>query len=300
MKLQNIAAVVALLAAGAANAAVTKMDGGSVAGDSSVFLVMLDSTGSTTRSLTIDLGFSYSQFNATGALSGPDQLVTWNLANNSLTQNGQLVAGVTNAWSDQTDDFFANADAGEVKWALVAGSRRGNTPVGFLATGTPTNSQLTNQNPTATGGFVLVDPLFTNNAARGTHATADNGAFSAAATDVGYVGTDYAATTSINGWKNNLKWNGWTALGGSTNVRQLNANGTERTVGDTATFAGGLSMYDTTGLLNGIGTLSVSADGRTITWATAAMAPVPEPQTYALTLIGLVTMGLVARRRRAQ
>ena len=298
MKLQKIAAVVALLAAGAANAAVTKMDGGSVAGDSSVFLVMLDSTGSTTRSLTIDLGFSYSQFNATGALSGPDQLVTWNLANNTLVQNGQLVTGATNAWSEQADDFFANADAGEVKWALVAGSRRGNTPVGFLATGTPTNSQLTNQNAAATANFVQIDPLFTNNATRGTHATADNGAFSAGATDVGYVGTDYAATTSINGWKNNLKWNGWTALGGSTNVRQLNANGTERTVGDTATFAGGLGLYDTTGLLNGIGTLSVSADGRTITWATAAL--VPEPQTYALTLVGLVTVGLVARRRRAK
>jgi len=291
MKLNKIAALVALLAAGAANAAITKMDGVTINGDSSVLLVMLDSTGAQTRSLTVDLGVTYSQFNATGALNGFGQNVVWDLGNNTVS--GVDLGGVTNDWSAQVNDFLANSDAAETKWALVAGSRRGNTPGGFLATGTPTSAQLNSQNSGATANFVQIDPLFTNGTTVGTHATADNGAFSAASTDKGYVGTDYAGATSIGGWKNNLKWNGWVALGGSTNLLQLNPNGSEKYVGDTASYVGG--PFDTTGLLNGRGTLSVSADGKTVTWVTAT---VPEAETYALALIGLLSVAALRRRAK--
>ena len=167
-----------------------------------------------------------------------------------------------------------------------------------MATGKPTASQLSSQNSSATASFIGVDPLFTNNNTRGTHATADNGAYSMGSTDVGYVGQDYAGSTSIGGWKNNLKWSGWTVLGAGTNLRSLQANGSEKIVGDTSTYLGGASMYDTAPLVNGIGTLAMSADGRTLTWDTAAaMAPVPEPESYALALVGLAAAGFVARRR---
>lgn len=292
MKLNKIAALVALLAAGAANAALDKMDGVTVNGDSSVLLVMLDSTGAQTRSLTVDLGITFSQFNAASALGGAAQKVVWNLGGNTVT--GVDLGSATNDWAGQVNDFLANSDAAETKWALVAGSRRGNTPNAFLATGTPSAAQLNSQNSGATASFVQIDPLFTNGTTVGTHATADNGAFSAASTDKGYVGTDYAGATSIGGWKNNLKWNGWVALGGSTNLLQLNANGSEKYVGDTATFAGGLAAWDTTGLLNDRGTLSVSADGKTVTWATAAA--VPEAESYALALFGLLSVAALRRR----
>ncbi|MFN4264536.1 MAG: PEP-CTERM sorting domain-containing protein [Aquabacterium sp.] len=311
MKLQHIAAAVALVAAGAANASIVKMDGGEAVayGDSSVLLVMLDSTGAQTRGLTIDLGFSYSDFAvpytgslgpvpAAGTLLGPDTSVTWDFSANTITLNGSVLSGMTNDWSSQVEDFLANSQLAETKFALVAGSTRGTGPGAFLATGTPTASQLSSQNSSATANFALVAPLFTNNNTRGTHASADNGAYSMASTDVGYVGTDYAATTSIGGWKNNLKWNGWTSVGGRTNVRQLLSNGQERIAGDTSTFAGGVSAYDTTGLLNNNGTLALSADGRTLTWNTAvSAAPIPEPESYALALLGLAAAGFVARRR---
>ena len=308
MKLQHIAAAVALVAAGAANASIVKMDGGEAIGygDSSVLLVMLDSTGAQTRGLTVDLGFSFSDFgftynavggvvNGTAALAAANTSVTWDFSANTITLNGSVLSGMTNDWSSQVEDFLANAQLSETKFALVAGSTKGTGPGAFLATGTPTAAQLSSQNAGATANFALVAPLFTNNNTRGTHASADNGAYSMGSTDVGYVGTDYAATTSIGGWKNNLKWNGWTSVGGKTNVRQLLSNGNERILGETATFAGGLAAYDTTGLINNNGTLALSADGRTLTWNTATA--VPEPESYALALLGLAAAGFVARRR---
>lgn len=311
MKLQKIVAAVALLAAGAANASIVRMDGGEgvAFGDSSVLLVMLDSTGAQTRGLTVDLGFSFSDFGfsynaiggvvaGTGALAAADQHVKWDFATNTITKNGSVLTGATNDWSAQVEDFLASSQLAETRFALVAGSKKGGTPGAFLATGKPTASQLSAQNSSATNSFNSIDPLFTNNNTRGTHATADNGAYSMGSTDVGYVGTDYAANTSIGGWKNNLKWMGWTVLGAGTNLRQVQSNGSEKIVGDTATFAGGVSAWDTTGLVNGIGTLAMSADGRTLTWDTAAaMAPVPEPESYALALVGLAAAGFVARRR---
>jgi hypothetical protein len=307
MKLQKIVAAVALLAAGAANASIVKMDGGEAVGfgDSSVLLVMLDSTGAQTRGLTVDLGFSFNDFGfnslngiAAGPLAAADQHVKWDFATNTITKNGSVLTGATNDWSAQVEDFLANSQLAETRFALVAGSRKGSDAGAFLATGKPTAAQLKSQNSTATAGFIGNDPLFTNNNTRGTHATADNGAYSMGATDTGYVGTDYAANTSIGGWKNNLKWSGWTVLGAGTNLRSLQANGSEKIVGDTSTYLGGASMYDTAPLVNGIGTLAMSADGRTLTWDTAAaMAPVPEPESYALALVGLAAAGFVARRR---
>ena len=78
MKLQKIVAAVALLAAGAANASIVKMDGGEAVGfgDSSVLLVMLDSTGAQTRGLTVDLGFSFNDF---GFNSLNDRIITTDL-----------------------------------------------------------------------------------------------------------------------------------------------------------------------------------------------------------------------------
>jgi len=283
------------------------MDGVSVNGDSSVLLVMLDSTGALTQGLTLDLGYNFRQANysgagatnaaATTAWNAPDTLINWDFSNNTITLTNRatgessLVSGpADNAWNTEVTNFLANSDASEVKFALVAGSQRGSTPSAFLATGTPTAAELTAQTSAATASFVQVNPLFTTNTTKGTHATASNGAFAMPSTDAAYVGTTYHGTTAAAGWKNNLKWNGWTSLGGQTNLRQVNATGQEFAV---ANFAG----LDVTGLLNGIGTFSVAADGLSAQWMTASA--VPEPSTYAMTLVGLVAIAALARRRRA-
>jgi PEP-CTERM motif len=309
MNFKMIATAAALVAAGTAHAGITKMDGVSVNGDSSVLLVMLDSTNNTAgpnvRGLTVDLGLSFSQLRAGGMYSGAGQSLGWDLANNTFTINGAVQTGVTNNWSGQVADFFSQADMAQVKYALVAGSKRGNTPNAFLASGTPNATQLTNHDAGKTANMVQVDPLLIDSNTRGTHATADNGAYSMGATDVGYVGTQYSLTT-INGWRNNITWSTWTSLGGMTNLTDIRANGSEAAVGLTSSFAlpANATGWDTTGLLNNRGTLQVSADGLSVSWKTAsAIVPtpaVPEPSTYALLIAGVAVASLAARRRRAQ
>lgn len=309
MKLTHIVAAAALVATGAANASLSAMDGVTANGDSSVLLVMLDSTGALTQGLTLDLGYNFRQANysaggttnvqATTAWNALDTKINWDFVNNTITYTNRatgettLVSGpADNAWNTQVSTFLANSDASEVKFALVAGSRRGNTPSAFLASGTPTSTALTQQTSAQTANFVQIDPLFTTNNTQGTHATATNGAYAMPATDAAYVGTNYAANTSIPGWKNNLKWDSWTSLGGQTNLTQVNATGQEFRVGNFTTPG-----LDFTGLLNDIGTFSVAADGLSAQWMTASA--VPEPSTYAMTLAGLVAIAALARRRRA-
>ncbi|HEX5312057.1 PEP-CTERM sorting domain-containing protein [Aquabacterium sp.] len=303
MKLQKIVAAVALLAAGAANAAVDMFDGVSAAGNGSLILVMADTTGTTTQGLTVDLGFHFADFLAGGALSQANQSVVWDFSANTISVNGSILGGITNDWADQFAAFAANSDAAETKWAVISGSQKGTTVTGFLTTGTPSASQLSQQMSGVTANMGQVNnPLLKNALTKGTLASADNGAYAMASTDNAYVGTAYSVTT-VNGWKNNIKWSTWNVDGASTNFWQVNAPGTESRVADSATYAFDASKFalNTTGLLNGSGTLTLS--GNTLTWKTAsleAIPAVPEPESYALALVGLAAAGFVARRRAAK
>ncbi len=297
MKLQKIVAAVALLAAGAANAAVDQFDGTTIVngqvisamGNGSLIMVMADTTGTTVQGLTVDLGFHYSDFQVGGALSQMNQTVVWDFSANTISVNGSILTGITNDWADQFATFAANSDAAETKWAVISGAQKGTTVSGFLTTGTPSALQLTQQTPTVTGGMNLVNiPLLRNAQAKGTLASADNGAYAMGSTDNAYVGNAYALT-SVKGWKNNVKWDTWNVDGARTNFWQVNANGSESVVFD-ASAAGGVDA----GLLNGFGTFTKS--GNTLVWTTA----VPEPESYALALVGLAAAGFVARRRAAK
>lgn len=311
MKLNHIVAAAAFVAAGAANAAINTMDGGAVAGNSSALLVMMDSTtgtaGPLTRGLTIDLGFSFNDFLPTGSMNAADQQITWDFANNTVTKTIRSTGATTvlsgptdNDWSTQVADFVSKSNPAQVKFALVAGSiQGGTTPLAFVATGAPTATQLGQQGAAETANMYVVDSLFTANSAQGTHATATNGAYSMALTDPASVSTNYHAATTGRGWKNQLTWNGWgTPNTVGTNVYKVVNDGSEEVLADTALYEGGASAYDITGLLNGLGTLSMTADLQALRWTTAASA-VPEPSTYAMTLLGLVGVAALARRRRA-
>lgn len=287
MKLHKIAAVVALLAAGAANASVDQFDGVTAAGNGSLIMVMADTTGATTQGLTVDLGFHYADFANGGIFAQAEQTIVWDFAANTITVNKAIVSGITNDWAGEFATFAANSDAAETKWAVISGSQKGTTTTGFLTTGVPTASQLTQQTPTVTGVMGQVNiPLLRNALAKGTLGSADNGAYSMGSTDNAYVGTAYSLT-SIKGWKNNIKWDTWNVDGAQTNFTQVNANGTEATV-----FGAGTPSPE---LLNGFGTFTKS--GTTLTWTTAA---IPEPESYALALVGLAAVGFMARRRAAK
>ena len=207
MNFKMIATAAALVAAGTAHAGITEMTGGTEFGDSSVLLVMLDSTnnaaGPNVRGLTVDLGLSFSQLRAGSAYAGHSQSLAWDLANNTFTINGAVQTGATNDWSGQVADFLSQADIAQVKYALVAGSFSATKTNAYLVTGTPTASQLTNQSSGKTANMQQANPLFKDSATRGTHATADNGAYSMGSADKGYVGTGYNLTT-VNGYLNNV------------------------------------------------------------------------------------------------
>lgn len=303
MKLQTIVAALAIAATGVAHASVDQLDGGAVNGNSSLLFVALDSTGGTTQSLTIDLGLNFNQFANNGALTAANQKIVWDFNNNTITQNGAALTGITNAWAAQRDIFLANSDAAETKWAILAGSQKGNTPNQFLASGTPTAAQLTQQGGINTANFVqinapLVNSLVTGN--KGTIVSADNGAYAAASTDSSYVGTAYNLTT-VKGWKNNIKWDTWSADGASTNLTQVNANGTELRLADSSTYVVGPDeVLDASNTLGGYGTFKYDAALGQLTYQTATITAVPEPESYALALVGLIGMGFVARRRAAK
>ncbi len=275
MNFKMIATAAALLAAGAANASINSFNGGTVAGNGSVVLVKLDSTGSTVQGLTVDLGVNYLDFANNGALAQAGTTIVWDFANNTITKNGALVTGVTNDWASQFATFAANSDAAEVKWAIASGSQKGTTVTGFLASGNPTPAQFTSQSATNTAGMnAITAGLIDSIVSKGTIGSADNGAYAMGSADTAsYVGatTVYGATANV-GWRNQIKWNTWLADGDVSAFTQLNATGTEALIANA----------------------SFQLTGTTLTYTVTA---VPEPTTLALALAGVA--GLVVSRRRA-
>ncbi len=307
MKLQHIAAAVALVAAGAANATIADI----ASGNSSVFLIAYDNAGGsfTTTSSIFDLGYLLSDF-TTGGLGNTNEKIVWSFADNTIVRNGSLVSTLgTNAWDAAFNKLMTNVDAGALKWTIGAGDKTGSgANVNYLVSGTPTALQLTNQTGSNTTGMSVVDQMYAAlNLGKGTIVSADNGAFTFAAADGvsatranGYVidptafGTNWATKNVIT---SSIQIVGASGVS-QNNFWKLNGLGAEEQIGS---FSGALT--NGASLLNNAGTWTFNTSAKTLTWETAAVAPVtpavPEASSYALALTGLVLAGVAARRRRA-
>lgn len=300
MKLQHIAAAVALVAAGAANASLSDMN----SGNSSVGFIAYDNltTNANQGSVFIDLGISLNDFAPLVALTGvtatftgqanyaaENTKIVWDFGASTISVNGTQLAA--------TNDFsafasFVNHSDDPFKWAVIAGDSTLNTGAQrILTTGQPTASNLTLQNSSATAGMVGSNGVYLRS---GVSNAVDNGSFF---TDNSGASTYLASGENFGtNWQNKLKWTSTATA--AANQSQLNfwfnfGNGQEWAVGQTTTPGA-----DTTGLLNAKGTWTLDKSAQTLTWATATT--VPEPESYALALLGLAAAGAVARRRQAK
>jgi hypothetical protein len=313
MKLQHIAAAVALVAAGAANASIADI----ASGNSSLFMIAYDNAGGnfTTTSSIYDLGYNLTDF-TTGDMGAVNNKVVWDFAANTITRNGAEVTSLgTNDWSGAFDKLLNNVDAGQLKWTIGAGDKTGSgANVNYLVSGQPTSGQLTSQNGSNTTGMSVVDQMYAalnNGAGKGTIVSAANGAFTFAAADGiaatranGYVIDSTAFSTN---WAVKNQITSSISTGTKNNLWQLNGLGAESQVGvytlgadETITNAANLVSSPTQVAGTYAGTFIFNATAKTLTWETAAItANVPEASTYSLALVGMVLAGVVARRRRA-
>ncbi|MDE2401313.1 MAG: PEP-CTERM sorting domain-containing protein [Burkholderiales bacterium] len=289
MKLQTIVAAVALIATGAANASL--QDGRS--GNGSLTFLAFDnvSTGANPAvgSVFIDLGYEINAFDPLlGAnLSTVNNKVVWNFNNNTITQNGAVVSA--------NNDFsafasFVAANGADAKW-VVAGTDSLSIAQRVVTTGTPTASNLSQQVSSSTANSAGKFNFMYDNS--GVSGAVDNGSYFAPnAGDASYVAKTSNFSTNF---QNSMRWATSTA-NTSNNLWMAIGDGSEVRVGDVTGIVGA----DTTGLLNGAGTFTLDKAAGTLTWQTASLAvtpAVPEPQGYALALVGLAAIGFIARRR---
>lgn len=284
MKLQYIAAAVALAAAGSANAA---MERGSN-GNGSLVLIAYDNIGGTTTAGVFDLGLSVDDLigsTGNGTTVAANTLenahIVWDFAGNSISVNGTVTSfGGNNDWTAAWNTLLANSDAADLRFVVTGFDTTGiGANKRSIVTGVaePTAQQL-NNNTTQSNNVQQIAgsfDIFTPINARGTHTSAANGAYTFTSAD--------GATVRSNGY----------AMAGdafATNWRQGNLLNGETFAGTEAT----LWVIDTLAKERKFNTVNLNvAAGQLV------MGAVPEPSTYALMFAGLVVAGIAARRRAA-
>jgi hypothetical protein len=290
MNFKTLAVAAALVAAGTANAAISSFSGGTSVGNGSLVLLMLDDTGANTQSLTVDLGLSFSDFANTARFAKSGTSIIWNLANNTV-MGSTITNGVTSAisftgtndWASQLAIFKANSEAAETKFAVISGAQKNSTASAFLSTA-PTDDESTSVPTAAVAKWTQVtSKLIGTLGTKGTITSADNGAYAAPSTDISYVANTFDVSDGTGWLGNNPSWMTYGDLGTSLHFKQVNANGTATDVGQ----MNSLGYAD-------IGTFTLQGDTLTYT------VGVPEPESYALAIVGLLGMAAVARRRAAK
>jgi len=293
----RIAAAMALaLSALGANAAITNSNANF--GNSSALFVAMDSA--TSVSLVVDLGVSMADFvgvisgvNANaGSLSAANTVASWNFGSNTRTVNGVEVAG-DYAWSSAVSSFFSMAQGGVV-WGVigadnVSGAASGSNTLtnrNLLTTGSPTDANIVQVSNalTVSNGVGAFQNFVGAQTGTGTHGSNNDGASTVTS------GAAFLNTTMRGNFNNSLPWNYLSAVDTTSHLFLVNqqANPVVYQLG---------AEYGVDALLTeGMATFRYDSATNSLNFA-AAMAPVPEPETYAMLVAGLAAVGAVVRRR---
>lgn len=293
MKLQHIAAAVALVAAGTANAAIATGGNGSlvmIAYDKNPAGAFATTAGVFDLGLTIDdlIGSASTGTGATAAsLAGQGANLSWNFNTNTISVNGVTTAfGGSNNWTAAWNTLLANSDAADLSFVVTGFDTVGfGAQVRSVVTGVAGSTYVFNgtqaMNLTQIAGGKQND-IFTPIATRGTNATDANGAYTFTAADgIASRANGYAMAGDgfANNWRNANQMMGETLVSNTTALWSVNGLGQKFQLN---------------------GTLSLNASAGVLSFAVPTVAPaVPEPSTYALMVAGLAVVGAVARRRRA-
>lgn len=246
-----------------------------------------NNTGGDDMSALFDLGVTMDSFLANRNTAGFTQ--TWDLT----------TANYGGAWSAlQT---FAGASVANIEFNVIAlDNTNGNVAGGSRYMTTSVANTFPSLLNSALNNWQSVNPYVVANQTRGTHATEVNGASTGTSLDANniYFG-------KVNGTTDGDNWVGYgpdstARVDVAQNFYFLTSSSSSTTAQATKLAFG----YD----LNGNGTLdaannefgkwSVNAAAGTLTFSNPTIAPVPEPEAYAMVLAGLGLIGAIARRRR--
>ena len=274
-QLKALVAALALVAAVPASAAIDQ----AVTGNGSFVLSVWDSVANISASF--DLGKTYSEFSTA--------------ANASFANSGVNTAGTAFSWDLTSGDYasawasFASvANEANASWAITAGDNlgSGSGSRGYITTYTGATFAALNTNGlvAGVGKFdVYVDNLGTNESLVQNHTTALNGANTAVTSKLSYSPEFYFGGRNFG-----------------TGPMSVGTVGSSLGLVQTLTGASGVNQVTNTiySNANGISTFTLTSNGQ-LAYA-AAVAAVPEPETYAMLLAGLGFMGFVARRKQAK
>lgn len=293
MKLKHIAAALAVLAAGTANAAIA------TGGNGSLVMIAYDkaSTGSFNNVAGVfDLGITLDDLigstgngTAVSATALQSKDLSWNFNTNTLSIGGVVSnAYGANNWTAAWNTLLANTDAADLSFVVTAFDTAGiGASKRSIVTGKPGSTVAFT---TAFGSGVQfiaggqANDIFTPIANKGTIGSAANGAYTfttadgAASRANGYA---MAGDGFGNEWRGNNPMLGETLASNTTALYAVDGAGKRIQLGATTPGKGVVELNAATGTLS----YSVSA--------------VPEPSSYAMMIAGLAVAGALARRRRS-